>query len=135
MLAALGCASVEKLIDEVVPADILVNREADRPLELPRAAEEAQALADLERLAATNEPRRSFIGMGWHNCHTPAVIQRNVLENPGWYTAYTPYQAEISQGRLEALLAFQQMTVDLTGLPVANASLLDEATAAAEAMT
>ncbi|HEX6268123.1 MAG TPA: glycine dehydrogenase (aminomethyl-transferring), partial [Burkholderiales bacterium] len=135
MLAALGCASVGKLIDEVVPADILVNRGVDRALELPRAAEEAQALAELERLAATNEPWRSFIGTGWHNCHTPAVIQRNVLENPGWYTAYTPYQAEISQGRLEALLAFQQMTIDLTGLPVANASLLDEATAAAEAMT
>jgi glycine dehydrogenase len=131
MLAVLGCASVEKLIDEVMPAGIRV----DRPLELPRVAEEAQALAELERLASANEPRRSFIGMGWHNCHTPAVIQRNVLENPGWYTAYTPYQAEISQGRLEALLAFQQMTIDLTGLPVANASLLDEATAAAEAMT
>jgi glycine dehydrogenase len=131
MLAVLGCASVEKLIDEVMPAGIRV----DRPLELPRVAEEAQALAELERLASASEPRRSFIGMGWHNCHTPAVIQRNVLENPGWYTAYTPYQAEISQGRLEALLAFQQMTIDLTGLPVANASLLDEATAAAEAMT
>jgi glycine dehydrogenase len=131
MLAALGCASVEKLIDEVMPAGIRV----DRALELPHVAEEAQALADLERLASANERRRSFIGMGWHNCHTPAVIQRNVLENPGWYTAYTPYQAEISQGRLEALLAFQQMTIDLTGLPVANASLLDEATAAAEAMT
>jgi glycine dehydrogenase len=131
MLAALECASVDKLIDEVMPAGIRV----DRPLELPRVAEEAQALAELERLASANEPWRSFIGMGWYNCHTPAVIQRNVLENPGWYTAYTPYQAEISQGRLEALLAFQQMTIDLTGLPVANASLLDEASAAAEAMT
>ncbi len=131
MLAALGCASVGKLVDEVMPAGIRV----DRTLELPRVAEEAQALAELERLASANEPWRSFIGMGWHNCHTPAVIQRNVLENPGWYTAYTPYQAEISQGRLEALLAFQQLTIDLTGLPVANASLLDEATAAAEAMT
>jgi glycine dehydrogenase len=131
MLAALRCASVEKLIDEVMPAGIRV----DRTLELPRAAEEAEALADLERLASANQRWRSFIGIGWHNCHTPAVIQRNVLENPGWYTAYTPYQAEISQGRLEALLAFQQMTIDLTGLPVANASLLDEATAAAEAMT
>jgi glycine dehydrogenase len=131
MLAQLGCDSVEELIDEVVPQDIRMAGSLD----LPAAVDEAQALAELRALAAKNAPWRSFIGQGYHACITPAVIQRNVIENPGWYTAYTPYQAEISQGRLEALLVFQQMVIDLTGLPVANASLLDEATAAAEAMT
>ena len=131
LLAALGLSSLESLIDEVVPHDIRMQA----PLDLPAALDEAQALAELKALAARNEARRSFIGQGYYGCITPAVIQRNVLENPGWYTAYTPYQAEISQGRLEALLVFQQMVIDLTGLPVANASLLDEATAAAEAMT
>jgi glycine dehydrogenase len=130
MLEMLACGSVEELLDEVVPKDILVAR----PIELPGPVGEHEALAELQAIAAQNERWRSFIGQGYYGCRTPAVIQRNVLENPGWYTAYTPYQAEISQGRLEALLAFQQMTIDLTGLPVANASLLDEATAAAEAM-
>ncbi|MCC7485426.1 MAG: aminomethyl-transferring glycine dehydrogenase [Burkholderiales bacterium] len=130
MLDQLGLASREALIDEALPAAI---RQAT-PLVLPAPRTEAEALAELRALAARNEPRRTYIGMGYCATHTPPVIQRNVLENPGWYTSYTPYQAEISQGRLEALLAFQQMLIDLTGLPVANASLLDEATAAGEAM-
>jgi len=130
MLAALGAASRAALLDEALPASIRQRA----PLELPAPASEAGALAELRAIAAGNALWRSFIGTGYHACHTPQVIQRNVLENPGWYTAYTPYQSEISQGRLEALLAFQQTVIDLTGLPVANASLLDEATAAAEAM-
>ena len=130
MLDALGLASREALVREALPDAI---RQAV-PLDLPAPRTEAQALSELRALAARNEVWRSFIGTGYCNTHTPPVIQRNVLENPGWYTAYTPYQAEISQGRLEALSAFQQMLIDLTGLPVANASLLDEATAAAEAM-
>ncbi|HEV3009616.1 MAG TPA: glycine dehydrogenase (aminomethyl-transferring), partial [Burkholderiales bacterium] len=130
MLAALGVASSDALVREVVPRDILL----EQPLALGEARTEAEALAEISAHAARNELWRSFIGMGYYATHTPAVIQRNVFENPGWYTAYTPYQAEISQGRLEALLNFQQLVIDLTGLPVANASLLDEATAAAEAM-
>jgi glycine dehydrogenase len=130
MLDALGAASLDALVREVVPAGILLKE----PLALGGATPEPQALAQLSEHAMRNEVWRSYIGMGYHGTHTPGVIQRNVLENPGWYTAYTPYQAEISQGRLEALLNFQQMVIDLTGLPVANASLLDEATAAAEAM-
>jgi len=130
MLAALGAPSLDALVREVVPHDILL----EGPLALGEAKTEAEALAEISAHAARNELWRSFIGMGYYGTHTPAVIQRNVFENPGWYTAYTPYQAEISQGRLEALLNFQQMVIDLTGLPVANASLLDEATAAAEAM-
>ena len=130
MLEALGAASRQALLDEALPASIRQRR----PLELPQPVSEPQALAELRAIAGENEIWRSCIGTGYHACHTPQVIQRNVLENPGWYTAYTPYQAEISQGRLEALLVFQQTVIDLTGLPVANASLLDEATAAAEAM-
>ncbi len=130
MLAALGVDSVEALMGQALPASI---RQAS-PLELPAPRTEEQALAELKSLAARNRAWRSFIGMGYCGTHTPPVIQRNVLESPGWYTPYTPYQAEISQGRLEALITFQQMLIDLTGLPVANASLLDEATAAAEAM-
>ena len=130
MLAALGVPSLDALVREVVPRDILL----EQPLALGEAKTENQALAEISAHAGRNELWRNFIGMGYYGTHTPAVIQRNVLENPGWYTAYTPYQAEISQGRLEALLNFQQMVIDLTGLPVANASLLDEATAAAEAM-
>ena len=131
LLEMLGCSSIDALIDEVVPRDIRMQGLAD----LPAPVDEAQALAELKELAAKNAHWRSFIGQGYYGCITPAVIRRNVIENPGWYTAYTPYQAEISQGRLEALLVFQQMVIDLTGLAVANASLLDEATAAAEAMT
>ncbi|MBI1943128.1 MAG: aminomethyl-transferring glycine dehydrogenase [Betaproteobacteria bacterium] len=130
MLELLGLPSLEALIDEALPRSI---RQA-APLALPPPRGEAEALAELRALAARNQLWRNYIGMGYCATHTPPVIQRNVLENPGWYTPYTPYQAEISQGRLEALLAFQQMLIDLTGLPVANASLLDEATAAGEAM-
>ena len=130
MLAVLGLATRDALLDEALPASIRQRA----PLELPAPLGEAEALTELRAIAGENEIWRSCIGTGYHACHTPQVIQRNVLENPGWYTAYTPYQAEISQGRLEALLAFQQTVSDLTGLPVANASLLDEATAAAEAM-
>jgi len=131
MLAALGYDSLDALVDDVVPAGIRLGD----PLPLPRPAGEAAALAELRALAGRNRVLRSFIGMGYYDTLTPAVIQRNVLENPGWYTAYTPYQAEISQGRLEALLNFQTMVSELTGLDIANASLLDEGTAAAEAMT
>ncbi|HYL88355.1 MAG TPA: aminomethyl-transferring glycine dehydrogenase [Burkholderiales bacterium] len=130
MLATLGVESLEALVGQVVPPSIRLGE----PLKLGEPATELQALADLGAHAVNNDVWRSHIGMGYYGTHTPAVIQRNVMENPGWYTAYTPYQAEISQGRLEALLNFQQMVIDLTGLPVANASLLDEATAAAEAM-
>ncbi len=131
MLEALGVSSLDELVDETVPGGIRLGEELD----LPAPLSEPQALAELREKAAENQIFRSFIGMGYHDCITPAVILRNVLEDPGWYTQYTPYQAEIAQGRLEALLNFQTMVADLTGLPLANASLLDEATAAAEAMT
>ncbi len=131
MLAAIGVHSRAALIDALVPPDIL--RAA--PMELPAPATEAAALAELKAIAGRNRQLRSFIGQGYHGCHTPGVILRNILENPAWYTAYTPYQAEISQGRMEALVNFQTMVTDLTGLAIANASMLDEATAAAEAMT
>ena len=130
LAAELGFASVDELIDRAVPASIRMTRE----LHLPAARAEHVALEDLQTKMAANQSMRSLIGLGYSDCITPPVIQRNVLENPGWYTAYTPYQAEIAQGRLEALLNFQTMIVDLTGMAVANASLLDEATAAAEAM-
>ena len=130
MLALLGCDSIETLIAQALPASI----RQQAPLALPRPRSESGALAELRALADRNQVWRTFIGTGYCGTITPPVIARNVLENPGWYTPYTPYQAEISQGRLEALLAFQQMLIDLTGLPVANASLLDEATAAGEAM-
>ena len=143
MLTTLGYASMEDFIDAVVPADIRLsstfnlNGEASglgRNLQAHIAKSESEALTVLKALASQNKVFRSYIGMGYSNCFVPPVIQRNILENPGWYTQYTPYQAEISQGRLEALLNFQTMVIDLTGLPIANASLLDEATAAAEAM-
>jgi len=130
MLQALGVPSLDALIAETVPEDIRFQQ----ALDLPPPAGEAEVLAELRALAARNQVWKSFIGMGYADCFTPPVIQRNILENPGWYTQYTPYQAEISQGRLEALLNYQTMVADLTGLPIANASLLDEATAAAEAM-
>ncbi len=130
MLAVLGLDSLEELVRKTVPAAIA----GQGPLALPPPMPESEALAKLKTIAAQNRPARSFIGMGYYDTRLPAVIQRNVLENPGWYTAYTPYQPEISQGRLECLLAFQHMTMDLTGMPLANASLLDEATAVAEAM-
>ncbi|MDP9503355.1 aminomethyl-transferring glycine dehydrogenase [Pseudomonas protegens] len=130
MLASLGLGSRIELIEQTVPPGIRLNR----ALDLPPALDEQAALAKLKGYAAQNQVWTSLIGMGYHGTLTPTVILRNVLENPGWYTAYTPYQPEIAQGRLEALLNFQQMTIDLTGLDLANASLLDEATAAAEAM-
>src|SRR6266540_2849515 len=130
MLKTCGFPSLDAMIDAAVPKNIRLAQ----PLNLPAARSEYGALAELRAIAAQNKVFRSFIGMGYHDCVTPGVIQRNILENPGWYTQYTPYQAEISQGRLEMLLNFQTMVCDLTGLEVANASLLDEATAAAEAM-
>src|SRR5436309_5727510 len=130
MLGTLGYDSLDEFIDAVVPADIRLRG----ALRTPEAITEQEALERLRLLAAQNQVFRSYLGMGYHDCFTPTVILRNVLENPGWYTAYTPYQAEIAQGRLEALLNFQTMVADLTGLEIANASLLDEATAAAEAM-
>src|SRR5687768_10392037 len=131
MLGALGYASLEELIDATVPAAIRMRG----ALNLPPAQSEFEALTGLRALARKNRLTRSFLGLGFYETITPPPIQRNILENPGWYTAYTPYQAEIAQGRLEALLNFQTVIIDLTALEIANASLLDEATAAAEAMT
>jgi len=131
MLSAIGEASRRTLIDSIVPRSIARRT----PMDLPHACTEADALAELKAIAGKNQVLRSFIGQGYYGTHTPGVILRNVLENPAWYTAYTPYQAEISQGRMEALINFQTMVCDLTAMPVANASMLDEATAAAEAMT
>src|SRR6266478_5076949 len=131
MLRELDFENLNGLIDAAVPKNIRLNR----PLNLPQANSEREALAELRAISKKNKLACSFIGAGYYDCITPPVIQRNILENPGWYTAYTPYQAEIAQGRLEALLNFQQMITDLTALDIANASLLDEATAAAEAMT
>src|ERR1700751_5851067 len=130
MLAKIGFSSVDELIDQTVPEKIRLKK----PLKVAEAMTEFQYSKHLRALAKKNKVFRSYMGLGYYNTIIPAVIQRNVLENPGWYTAYTPYQAEISQGRLEALVNFQQMVMDLTGLDVANASLLDEGTAAAEAM-
>lgn len=131
MLNVIGVASRQALVEAIVPASI--RRSA--PMDLPAALSEAQALAELKAIAQQNQVLRSFIGQGYFNTLTPGVILRNILENPAWYTAYTPYQAEISQGRMEALVNFQTMVTDLTGMAIANASMLDEATAAAEAMT
>jgi glycine dehydrogenase len=130
MLAALGYGSLDAFIDAVVPANIRFRR----TLAIGPARTEHDVLGELRAVAGRNQVWRSYLGLGYHATLTPPVIQRNILENPGWYTAYTPYQAEIAQGRLEALLNFQTMVVDLTGLEIANASLLDEGTAAAEAM-
>ncbi|RUT96131.1 glycine dehydrogenase (aminomethyl-transferring), partial [Mesorhizobium sp. USDA-HM6] len=130
MLAVIGVPSVETLISQAVPRSIRL----DQPLDLPAAASEAEALAELSAMMAKNTVLKSFIGAGYHGVFVPPVIQRNLFENPAWYTAYTPYQAEISQGRLEMLFNFQTLVTELTGLPVASASLLDEATAVAEAV-
>ena len=138
MLTTLGYASMQDFIEDVVPADIRsssrLSLDIDGKTIYSHGLSEYEALDTLKQIAAQNRVYRSYIGMGYYDCFVPPVIQRNILENPGWYTQYTPYQAEISQGRLEALLNFQTMVIDLTGLPIANASLLDEATAAAEAM-
>ncbi|MBS0316637.1 MAG: aminomethyl-transferring glycine dehydrogenase [Proteobacteria bacterium] len=131
MLAAVGAPSRRALIDGIVPRSIA----REKAMAIPAAVTEAAALAELKSLAGKNKILKSFIGQGYYGTHTPGVILRNILENPAWYTAYTPYQAEISQGRMEALINFQTMVCDLTGMPIANASMLDEATAAAEAMT
>ena len=130
MLAYLGCRSIEELVEEAVPEAIRLGR----PLRIPEGVPEVELLARFEKIAAENRTWRSYLGMGYSGTITPGVIRRNILENPGWYTQYTPYQAEIAQGRLEALLNFQTAVIDLTGMEIANASLLDEATAAAEAM-
>ncbi|HUF36974.1 MAG TPA: aminomethyl-transferring glycine dehydrogenase [Anaerolineales bacterium] len=131
MLETVGIRSLDELVDRAIPGVIRM----DGRLDLPRPLSESEARADLADLAARNQVYRSYIGLGYYGTITPAVIQRNILENPGWYTQYTPYQAEIAQGRLEALLNFQTVVTDLTGMDIANASMLDEATAAAEAMT
>jgi glycine dehydrogenase len=130
MLKVVGYDSLDDLIDATIPRGIRMRR----PLDIHRGWSEHDALENMRRIASGNRIFRSFLGYGYSDTYTPPVIQRNILENPGWYTAYTPYQAEIAQGRLEALLNFQTMIIDLTGLEIANASLLDEGTAAAEAM-
>src|SRR5205814_5510668 len=131
MLGSVGLENLKALIEAAIPKNIRLNRQLD----LPEAKSESEALTELRAIAKKNRVTRSFIGAGYYDTITPPVIQRNILENPGWYTAYTPYQAELAQGRLEALLNFQTMVSDLTSLDIANASLLDESTAAAEAMT
>ena len=131
MLSVIGAASRRALIESVVPRSIVRGA----PMALPEPLTEASALADLKAIASRNQVLKSFIGQGYHGTHTPGVILRNILENPAWYTAYTPYQAEISQGRMEALVNFQTMVCELTGMAIAGSSMLDEATAAAEAMT
>jgi len=130
MLQKVGVETIDQLIFETIPDNIRL----EQPLTLDPAMSEHEFAAHIQELASQNKVFNSYIGLGYHQAVTPAVIQRNILENPGWYTAYTPYQAEIAQGRLEALLNYQTMITDLTGMELANASLLDEATAAAEAM-
>ena len=130
MLSDLGLTCIDELVRQVVPDSILLRGQS----KLPDGCSEQEALTELKELAGRNIVKRSLIGQGYYGTITPPVIQRNVFENPAWYTSYTPYQAEISQGRLEALFNYQTLITELTGLPVANASLLDEGTAAAEAM-
>jgi len=130
MLNTIGVNSVNELIDQTIPTSIRLNEELD----LPEGLSEQEFLIHIKELSQKNKQFKTYIGLGYHNTVLPSVIQRNILENPGWYTAYTPYQAEIAQGRLEALLNYQTMVIDLTGMEIANASLLDESTAAAEAM-
>src|SRR5687768_7130257 len=133
MLDTLGLDSLDALVDATVPAQIRTSRPLSEEIIGPGLSEHA-AQAELREMASANRVLKSYIGMGYHGCHTPPVILRNLLEDPRWYTPYTPYQAEVAQGRLEALLNFQTMIIDLTGMKIANASLLDEGTAAAEAM-
>ncbi|MEC8257437.1 MAG: glycine dehydrogenase (aminomethyl-transferring), partial [Bacteroidota bacterium] len=131
MLAAVEADSLDELCQQTIPESIRI----DKQMNLPTAMSEAECLAHIAELGSKNKLHKSYIGMGYHPTHLPAVIQRNILENPGWYTAYTPYQAEIAQGRLEAVMKFQTIVCELTGIPLSNASLLDESTAAAEAMS
>ncbi len=131
MLKQIKADSLEQLIAETIPVDIRLGK----PMDLPSPMSESEILDHLQELAETNQCFKQFIGLGYHETILPSVIKRNILENPGWYTAYTPYQAELAQGRLEALLNYQTVITDLTGMELANASLLDESTAAAEAMT
>ena len=131
MLEVIGLSSIDELIDQTIPSDIRLKQ----PLALPDAISENEFAEEITALAAKNKIYTSYIGMGWYDTITPAAIYRNVFENPVWYTSYTPYQAEISQGRLEALLNFQTVVCELTALPLSNCSLLDEATSAAEAST
>ena len=130
MLKVIGVASQEQLVDEIIAPEIRLPK----PLNIGKGMNEYEVISHLKALGAKNKQFRTYIGLGYYNTITPGVIMRNILENPGWYTSYTPYQAEISQGRLEALLNFQTVISDLTAMPLANASLLDEGTAAAEAM-
>ena len=130
MLNTIGVESLSQLIDQTIPDDIRLTK----PLDLETPISEYEYLNHIEKLSQKNKVFKSYIGLGYHEAILPSVIKRNILENPGWYTAYTPYQAEIAQGRLEALLNYQTMVCDLTGMELANASLLDESTAAAEAM-
>ena len=130
MLDYIGNNSLKQLIKDTVPENILLKNE----LNMAHSLSESEALKKLKLIAQKNQTYRNFIGMGYYNCFTPHVILRNLLENPGWYTSYTPYQPEVAQGRLEMLLNFQQLVMDFTGMDIANASLLDEATAAAEAV-
>ena len=130
MLQVIGFSSLDEMTDTIVPADIRLKA----PLDLPAPMAEQEALDALRQVLSANKPAHSLIGQGYYGTYMPAVIQRNVYENPGWYTAYTPYQPEIAQGRLEMLMNYQTMIAGLTGLPVANASMLDEGTAAAEAV-
>jgi glycine dehydrogenase len=130
MLKMIGSSSLDELIDKTIPVSI----RSKKHLDLPAAMSEADLLKYLKDVSLKNKVYKTYIGQGYYDTHTPSVILRNIFENPGWYTQYTPYQAEISQGRLESLLNFQTMVSDLTALPISNASLLDEATAAAEAM-
>ena len=131
MLKKIGVDSIETLIKETIPSDIRLDKEINLDTEMS----ESEYLMHLKKVSSKNKVYKTYIGLGYNSSYLPAVIQRNILENPGWYTAYTPYQAEIAQGRLEALLNFQTMVSDLTGMELANASLLDEGTAAAEAMS
>ena len=131
MLNTIGSTSIDQLVSQTVPADIRLKSDLD----LDEAMSEQDYLSHIYELSQRNQVFKSYIGLGYHPANLPSVIQRNILENPGWYTAYTPYQAEIAQGRLEALLNYQTMAIDLTGMEIANASLLDESTAAAEAMS
>jgi len=131
MLSLINAISIDELIDQTIPKSIRNNKK----MKLDPPMSESDYLTHLKKISSLNKVYKTYIGMGYNRSYLPAVIQRNILENPGWYTAYTPYQAEIAQGRLEALLNFQTMVTDLTGMEISNASLLDESTAAAEAMT